>query len=147
MRGWTVFASFIVFERPCWLCSVSPTDFLIPAHLVPVFLLHRTENFVSFLVFLVSRHASSDWRARGVHPPWRWLGLGGGRGGLHLHRLLLRLPQIHHRVLQRDRGHLRRHTQSGVLDLLHHAGCHVRRRWVVITASYVGMFLPLNRHQ
>lgn len=84
-------------------------------------------DFVSVFVvfFLVSRHASSAGWAPGVYPSRGWLGLGCGGGSLHLHRLLLRLPQIYHRVLQGDRDHLRRHAQSGVLDLIHHAGCHV----------------------
>lgn len=77
-----------------------------------------------------SWHASSRGWAGGVHPPWGWLGLGSCGGCPHLHRLLLRLPQIHHRFLQGDRGRLRCHAQSGVLDLLHYAGCHVWSRWV-----------------
>lgn len=91
---------------------------------------HPPFFFLTFI--LVSRHASSvGWSCR-LHTTWRWLGLGSGGWGLHLHWLLLCLSQIHHGVLQGHRGHLRFHTQSGVLDLLHHARCHVRWRWVYL---------------
>lgn len=87
--------------------------------------------------FSVSRHACSRGWACGVHPSRGWLGLGGGGRRLHLHRLLLRLPQVHHRLLQRYRGHLRRYAESGVLHLIHHAGCHVRRRWVSCCCLFI----------
>lgn len=67
------------------------------------------------------------------------MGLGSGGGGLHLHWLLLCLPQIHHCIFQRNRSYLCCHPQPGVLDLLHHAGSDVCWRWV-----YVKVFVVLH---
>lgn len=77
--------------------------------------------------------ASSDRRSSRLHPSRGRLGLGRSGRRFHQHRLLLRLPQIHHRVFQRDRGDLQRHQQPGLVDLLHHVGSHVRRRLVVFS--------------
>lgn len=100
----------------------------------------------SFVLFISSRHATSVGRACGLHSSWRGLGLGSGRRSLHLYWLLLCLSQIYHSLLQRDRDHLRCHPQSGVVDLLHYVGCHVRWRWVVVWHSLSSLRnAPLNQ--
>lgn len=81
----------------------------------------------------VCEDATSDRRAGGLHSSRGRLGLGSGGRGLYQHWLLLCLPQVHHSVLQRDRGDLQCHQQPSVMDLIDYACCHVCRRSVQFT--------------
>lgn len=122
--------------------SISPSHVSFCVYLIPICLCFCVPADLRSFVLRVwepplKNHAACRGGTRWVHPARGWVGLDGRGWGLHLHRLLLLLPQVHHRLLQGDRGHLQRHQLPSVLDLLHYVGRHVRWRLVSISIAFL----------
>lgn len=81
------------------------------------------------------QHVPSTSKQPRLHPArWR-LGLGRRLRGFHFHRILLRLSQVPHHLLQGDSGVFLHFLQSDCLGVLGHACFNVCRRSVAKEVS------------